>query len=203
MWSELASKLLLALCVRKGELLAARWEEFDLDGDGDAGPVWHLPASRTKTGAALDIPLVPEVVEWFRALQLLAAGSEQVFPQRRRDPRQRVPHVGLDTLNVALTRVTHGLEPFTLHDLRRTARTHLAALGVPRPFLRRRRSVSTNCERRPAYTLRGSSPARRAPGRAGYSSNTPRLTSKTVVSPDTRGLAEQTTTVARFLPLDL
>jgi integrase len=134
----LAIKLLLALCVRKGELLAARWEEFDLDGASDEGPVWHLPGSRTKTGDALDIPLVPAVVEWLKALKLLASGSEYVFPQRRRDPRQRVPHVGLDTLNVALTRVTHGLHPFTLHDLRRTARTHLAALGV-------RREVAERC----------------------------------------------------------
>jgi integrase len=134
----LAVKLLLALCVRKGELLAARWDEFDLDGESEGGPVWHLPAARTKTGAGLDIPLVPRVVEWLRALKVMAAGSEYVFPQRRRDPRQRVPHVGLDTLNVALTRVKHGLQPFTLHDLRRTARTHLASLGV-------RREVAERC----------------------------------------------------------
>lgn len=134
----LAIKLLLALCVRKGELLAARWQEFDLDGETKAGPVWHLPESRTKTGQALDIPLAPATVEWLRALKVLAAGSEYVFPQRRRDPRQRVPHVGLDTLNVALTRVEHGLPAFTLHDLRRTARTHLAALGV-------RREVAERC----------------------------------------------------------
>lgn len=51
---------------------------------------------------------------------------------RRRDHRQRQPHVGLDTLNVALERVEHDLHAFTLHDLRRTARTHLAALGVRR-----------------------------------------------------------------------
>jgi len=134
----LAIKLLLALCVRKGELFAARWSEFDLDGKTTAGPVWRLPGSRTKTGAGLDIPLVPQVVEWLRFLRELACGSEYVCPQRRRDPRQRVPHVGLDTLNVALTRVKHGLAPFTLHDLRRTARTHLAALGV-------RREVAERC----------------------------------------------------------
>jgi integrase len=39
---------------------------------------------------------------------------------------------------VALKRVAHGLEPFTLHDLRRTARTHLAGLGV-------RREVAERC----------------------------------------------------------
>ena len=39
----LAMRLLLALCVRKGELLAARWEEFDLEGETEAGAVWRLP----------------------------------------------------------------------------------------------------------------------------------------------------------------
>src|ERR1700685_1034015 len=43
----LAMKLLLALGVRKGELLGAQWSEFDLDS---ASPTWRLPASRTKTG---------------------------------------------------------------------------------------------------------------------------------------------------------
>ncbi|HWL64138.1 MAG TPA: integrase arm-type DNA-binding domain-containing protein [Steroidobacteraceae bacterium] len=134
----LAIKLLLALCVRKGELLGARWEELNLDGKTQAGAVWHLPATRTKTGEGLDIPLAPAVVDWLNALRGMASGSEFVFPKRRRDPRERVPHMGIDTLNVALGRVKHGLPHFTLHDLRRTARTHLAALGV-------RREVAERC----------------------------------------------------------
>jgi integrase len=133
-----ALKLLLALCVRKGELLGARWEEFDLDGQTPLGAVWHLPAARTKTGAPLDIPLVPAVVEWLREIQTRDAGSKYLFPKRRRDRRERVPHVGLDTLNAALQRVQHRLPPFTLHDLRRTARTQLGALGV-------RREVAERC----------------------------------------------------------
>jgi integrase len=124
-------RLLLALCVRKGELLAARWAEFDLDGESSAGPVWRLPAERSKTGAPLDIPLVPQVLEWLRAVKTLSAGSEWVFPARRRDARSKIEHVGRDTLNVALTRLDLGrLDAFTVHDLRRSARTHLAALGV-------------------------------------------------------------------------
>jgi integrase len=134
----LAIKLLLALCVRKSELLGARWEEFDLQGDLRSGPVWHLPGARTKTGEGLDIPLVPQVVEWLQALKVMAVDSEFVFPKRRQDRRHRVAHVALDTLNVALLRVAHGLPHFTLHDLRRTARTHLAALGV-------RREVAERC----------------------------------------------------------
>jgi len=57
-------------------------------------------------------------------------GSEFVFPKRRRDHRQRALHVGIDTLNAALAAVEHGLEALTIHDLRRTMRTHLSALGV-------------------------------------------------------------------------
>lgn len=157
----LAIKLLLALCVRKGELLGARGLEFDLDGKTTAGGVWHLPASRTKTGESLDIPLASAVVDWLLALRALAA-SEFVFPKRRRDPRERVPHMGIDTLNVALQRVAHGLPHFTLHDLRRTARTHLAALGV-------RREVAERClPRAQAARRRGHlRPSRLFPGAQG------------------------------------
>lgn len=126
----LVVRLLLALCVRKGELLAAKWQEFDLDGATDDGPVWHVPASRSKTGAAVDIPLAPQVVGWLRVAKEMAAGSEWVLPARRRDKRGQREHVGPDTLNVALARVKHGLEPFTVHDFRRSARTQLAELGV-------------------------------------------------------------------------
>jgi integrase len=121
----LAVKLLLALCVRKSELLASKWKEFDLEDS-----VWHLPKERTKTGAALDIPLPPAVIGWLETLKGLAGRSEFVFSARRRDPRSRQGHIGLDTLNAALANLEHGVEHFTLHDLRRTARTHLSALGV-------------------------------------------------------------------------
>lgn len=123
-------RLLLALCVRKGELFTAKWDEFDLDGTTGDGPVWHLPAEHSKTGTAQDIPLSPVVVGWLRTAKELAADSKWVFPARRRDKRGRSEHVGKDTLNVALTRVKHELEPFTIHDFRRTARTQLAELGV-------------------------------------------------------------------------
>ena len=134
----LGVRLLLALCVRKGELFGSRWSEFDLIGRSDRRPVWHLPADRTKTNEALDIPLVPTVVSWLRTLHTLADRSEWAFPRRKHDKHQRAPQVSFDTLNVAMARVHHDLMHFTIHDLRRTARTHLAALGV-------RREVAERC----------------------------------------------------------
>jgi integrase len=122
--NALTIKLLLLLAVRKGELIAARWSEFDLDN-----AVWCLPAERTKTGNAIDIPLPAVAVEWLHELQRLANGSAWVLPARKMQDRM-IPHISDSTLSVALAKVKHGLDAFTIHDLRRTARTHLEALGV-------------------------------------------------------------------------
>jgi integrase len=120
----LSIKLLLLLAVRKGELIGAKWSEFDLDN-----AVWYLPGERTKTGSAIDIPLPPIAIEWLRELERLACGSKWVLPARKMQDRM-LPHISESTLSVALAKIKHGLEPFTIHDLRRTARTHLEALGV-------------------------------------------------------------------------
>lgn len=122
--NALAVRLLLMLAVRKQELIGARWAEFDLDAQ-----VWNLPSWRVKTRAATAIPLPHQAVTALRTLRRLACGSPFVFPAKR--PRTEQPeHASPSTLNVALGKVKHGLEPFVIHDLRRTARTLLSGLGV-------------------------------------------------------------------------
>lgn len=120
----LSIKLLLLLAVRKSELIAAPWHEFDLPH-----AVWHLPAERTKTNAAIDIPLPGAALDCLYELQRLGCGSKWVLPARKMQDRM-IPHIAESTLSVALAKIKHGLAPFTVHDLRRTARTHLEALGV-------------------------------------------------------------------------
>ena len=123
----LSVKLLLLLAVRKQELVGARIAEFDLDN-----AVWSLPAERTKTGAPIDIPLSKPAMEALRKLVELACGDDYLLPARKRQERM-LPHIHENTLNVALSKVKPlltGMENFTIHDMRRTARTHLAALGV-------------------------------------------------------------------------
>lgn len=125
--NALAVKLLLLLAVRKQELVGARIAEFDLDN-----AVWSLPKERTKTGAPIDIPLSASAVKALRTLVELACGDDYLLPARKRQERM-LPHIHENTLNVALSKVKsllEGMEPFTIHDFRRTARTHLAALGV-------------------------------------------------------------------------
>lgn len=133
--NELTVWLLLALCVRKMELLSARWDAIDLDRG-----VWILAKDNTKTGSSIRIPLAEPVIEWLREAKVLSFGKAHVFPARRLVRRRmgsacknRYEHVGPDTLNVALKRLLLlDIEHFTVHDMRRTARTHLAGLGVDR-----------------------------------------------------------------------
>lgn len=123
----LSVKLLLLLAVRKQELVGARIAEFDLDK-----AVWSLPAERTKTGAPIDIPLAKPAVVALRKLVELACSDDYLLPARKRQERM-LPHIHENTLNVALGKVKpllKGVENFTIHDFRRTARTHLAALGI-------------------------------------------------------------------------
>lgn len=133
--NELAIWLLLALCVRKMELLSARWDAFDLD----AG-IWTLAKENTKTRSSIRIPLAVPVIAWLKEARVFSFGKPYVFPARRLvrsrmgvDRKNRYEHVGPDTLNVALKRLkVNDIEHFTVHDMRRTARTHLAGLGVDR-----------------------------------------------------------------------
>jgi integrase len=123
----LSVKLLLLLAVRKQELTAAKVAEFDLEK-----AVWYLPAERTKTEAAIDIPLSKPAIECLRKIIELGCSSEYLLPARKRQERM-LPHIHENTLNVAMSKVKPlmvDMENFTIHDFRRTARTHLSALGV-------------------------------------------------------------------------
>lgn len=127
--NTLTVKLLLMLAVRKSELMEAPIKEFDLD----AG-VWSLPAERTKTGQAVDIPLSPQAVGALRELIRLAGQSAWLLPARKMQTRM-VPHIDLNTVGAAIAKNVRPLlgtdfQPFVVHDFRRTARTHIESLGV-------------------------------------------------------------------------
>ncbi|MBG5891043.1 MULTISPECIES: tyrosine-type recombinase/integrase [Providencia] len=126
--NKITFKLILATGLRKMELCAAKWNEIDLDN-----AVWHFPAERSKTGDAVDIPLSDPVTNWLAQLKEMACGSEYVLPARGRGSN-RLPHISNGTLNYGLTVIRELLPEsftaFSIHDLRRTMRTHLSALGI-------------------------------------------------------------------------
>ncbi|RZF88117.1 site-specific integrase [Pseudoalteromonas sp. CO325X] len=123
----LAVALLLCLGVRKGELVASKWEEFDFEA-----ALWHIPQERSKTGRGISVPLAPTVIEWLKELQIRAYGSEFVFPNRRAS--KRFGHISPDTINAAIQKLFKQekmpVAHFTVHDLRRTCRSLLAESGI-------------------------------------------------------------------------
>jgi integrase len=130
--NALAVKIQLATCVRLGELAKAEWAHVDFDR-----AQWFVPDQNSKTGRGFTIPLPPAVVGWFRELEPFACGSRFVLPARQvRRTRNHGGEVHFEqrAMNAMLHKLCEKLvgkvRRFTPHDLRSTARSHLAALGV-------------------------------------------------------------------------
>jgi integrase len=130
--NALAIRILLGTGVRGSELFTAKWADVHLDEAR-----WHIPAS--KTGPAMDLPLVPVVVDWFSELRGYVSGSDYVLPARARSRAQRNggdTHVNKDTvresIDYSIEQHQAKVRRFTPHDLRSTMKSHMRALGVPR-----------------------------------------------------------------------
>ena len=131
--NALAVKVLLVTCVRVGELACAEWAHVDLQA-----AEWFVPDENSKTGKGFTVPLPPCAMGWFKELEELACGSRFVLParqQRRVEADGKEAHFEQRALNSILHKLCGRLEDktrrFTPHDLRSTARSHLAALSVP------------------------------------------------------------------------
>lgn len=121
-------RLLLQLGVRRQELTAAKWSEFDLKK-----AEWDCPGSRTKTGKSLVQPLPTQAVELLEELHRLTGPGTFLFPKHE-DPTEPIrPETLTHALRKARDRGAFGDIPnFTVHDLRRTLRTHITRTGCDR-----------------------------------------------------------------------
>ena len=76
--TRLAVKLIALTFVRTGELIGARWSEFDLE----AGR-WDIPAERMKMKTPHVVPLSPQALDVLRTLHTVTGGRELLFPGER------------------------------------------------------------------------------------------------------------------------
>ncbi|MGF6769624.1 integrase [Paraburkholderia sp. GAS199] len=119
---KLALHLLVLTMVRKSELIEASWSEFNLDK-----ALWKIPAERTPKEREHRVYLSSQAVALLRELQASRTAASFVFPSVRGDERP----IAKSTLNQAVKALGLDVEHFVLHDFRRTASTHLLAMGQP------------------------------------------------------------------------
>ncbi len=131
---RLGLKLQLVTAQRRGEVVAAEWTEFDRD----AG-LWTIPAEKAKNGVLHIVPLAPQALDLLDAIEAISLEPESdALPSRFLFPSPigDKPINAVAVSNALLkNRGRIGIENVTPHDLRRTAATAMAALGVDRTVL--------------------------------------------------------------------
>ena len=113
------TQLLLLTAQRRNEVVQMCWSHLNFE---DA--TWTIPGHLTKNGNPHLVPLVPAVVTILRTVPRLA--DDMLFPSPIGDGKA---FSGFSSAKKRLEAQAQ-IEDFTLHDLRRTAATHMARLGV-------------------------------------------------------------------------
>ncbi len=75
--TRLALEFLILTATRTGEVLGAKWQEFD-----ELGQVWTIPDDRMKAARAHRVPLSSRCLKILERAKLLSAGSPFIFPGR-------------------------------------------------------------------------------------------------------------------------
>jgi len=130
-WGPL-QKLLLLTGQRRAEVGGMRWRELD---DPDNPTVWTIPAERSKNRRAHRVPLSRPARALLADLPRLSGGDYVFSTRGGRTPVSGWSKGKARTDNfaarVASDMDTEAPQDWSLHDLRRSARTELARLQVP------------------------------------------------------------------------
>ena len=130
---KLGVKFILLTMKRKTEVAHATWDEVSFQ---DA--VWTIPKKRMKTGLDHNVYLSNQALDILVALKTCAGGSKYVFPSRY-DTFSPISNATFnritDSAHKLASEMELPLEPFTVHDLRRTGSTLLNELGFNRDWI--------------------------------------------------------------------
>lgn len=124
---KLGLRLILLTLVRKSELIHATWDEVDFEK-----ALWSIPKERMKASRAHNIYLSQQALDIMIALRTCAGGSRYLIPSRY-DADKCMSNATLNRVTQLIAERAKAnnlsLEPFTVHDLRRTGSTILNELG--------------------------------------------------------------------------
>jgi integrase len=124
---RLGLRLILLTMVRKSELQDATWDEVDFENT-----VWSIPKERMKRSKPHNVYLSRQALDIIIALKTCAGNSRYLLPSRY-EPDEPMSRATFNRVTAAVLERAKKqglpLEPFTVHDLRRTASTLLNELG--------------------------------------------------------------------------
>ncbi|MDR3507285.1 MAG: tyrosine-type recombinase/integrase, partial [Caulobacteraceae bacterium] len=124
---RLGMRLILLTMVRKSELQDATWPEVDFEN-----AVWTIPKERMKRAKAHNVYLTRQSLDIMVALKTCAGNSRYLLPSRY-DADAPMSRATFNRITYAVVERAQKedlpLEPFTVHDLRRTGSTLLNELG--------------------------------------------------------------------------
>jgi integrase len=132
---RLGLRLILLTMVRKSELQDATWDEVDFEN-----AVWTIPKERMKRSKPHNVYLARQALDIMIALKTCAGNSRYLLPSRydADAPMSRATFNRVTSAVVERARKEGlPLEPFTVHDLRRTASTLLNELGFNSDWIER------------------------------------------------------------------
>jgi integrase len=156
---RLGLKLILLTMVRKSELQDATWDEVDFEN-----AVWSIPKERMKRSKAHNVYLSEQSLDILIALKTCAGNSRFLLPSRydADAPMSRATFNRITTA-VAARAKKEGLplEPFTVHDLRRTGSTLLNELGFNRDWIEKALAHDDSRSSRGVYNKAEYEPQRR------------------------------------------
>ena len=142
--TEYALKLAPLVFVRPGELRAARWEEFELDGER---PEWRIPGERMKMGELHIVPLARQAITLLRQLKEQGGDGGYLFPSLRTAARP----ISENTLGAALRRLGFSKDDMTAHGFRAMASTLLNEQSFPPDVIELQLAHAERNEVRAAY----------------------------------------------------
>lgn len=148
--TRLALQFMAATFVRTGELIGARWEEFDIDA-----AVWIIPAHRMKMKTEHVVPLSRQALAILEELKPLSGRSDFLFPGRNRDRP-----ISNNTMLFALYRMGYKGK-MTGHGFRAVASTILNESGFRADVIERQLAHCERNEVRGAYNRAEYLPERR------------------------------------------
>ncbi|MGH6628270.1 MAG: tyrosine-type recombinase/integrase [Burkholderiales bacterium] len=125
---KLALRFQLVTAQRKGEVIAASWDQFDL-----AAAIWTIPTEKAKNKMAHRVPLSPLALELLKEIRAGSGDSAYLFTSPTRNGHITPTAVDHATRkHMDAFRASDQAQGGILGHLRRTAASHMTSMAIPR-----------------------------------------------------------------------